>query len=102
MSRNLKPFAMGLAMGAMMLWMVHGQMVSQSQLSKWTIVLFVGAHLVVIAIAAVLAIFAARLSPRTASILNRLHRPSLAHVTWMIAGAAVTVALAHLVIHGGI
>lgn len=100
MTKYAKPFSMGLLMGAMMLWMIHGQMTGQSTLSGWALVLFIAVHLVLIAALIVAAFFAARLSPKMRGLLARLHRPSLLHVAVMLCGAATLALAAHLIIHG--
>ena len=94
-----KPLGMGLLMGPMMLWMIHGQMTGTAQ-SGWAIAAFVGAHLLIIAVLVTGAVFAARLSPRMHAVLDRLHRPSLAHLAGMLMGLAISGLVVHFWLHG--
>jgi hypothetical protein len=96
-----KPLAMGLLMGPMMLWMIHGQLTGSAQ-SSWAVAAFVGAHLLILAVIVAGAVFAARLSPRTHAFLANLHRPSLAHVGAMLMGLAVSALILHFWLHGGL
>ena len=94
-----RPLGMGLLMGPMMLWMIHGQLTGTTQ-SGWATAAFVGAHLLIIAALITGAVFAARLSPWMHSVLDRLHRPSLSHVTAMLVGLVVSVLVVHFWQHG--
>ena len=94
-----RPLAMGLLMGPMMLWMIHGQMTGTAQ-SGWAAAAFIGAHLVIFAVIVSGAVFAARLSPRLQTILARLHRPSLKHFGAMLLGAVTSALAVHLWLHG--
>ena len=99
--RYARPLAMGVAMGLMMLWMVHGIVTGNSALAGPASVLFVLAHLAVPLLILGLGVFAARMSPRLYARLPRLRRPSLPHIATMFAGAAGGAALAHVAILAG-
>ncbi len=90
------PVAMGLIMGPMVLWMIHGAATGNG-LSGWALLAFVGAHLVVVGVILGAGIVAARLAP---GLRHRRHRPSLGHVGLMGASAVASASLVHL-IHGG-
>ncbi len=95
------PIAMGLVMGPMMLWMLHGMLTGDGP-AGLALLAFVGAHIVVASVVLITGLFAASLSPSLRARLDRLHRPSLRHVGLML-GAALTMALiVHLVVHGGL
>ncbi|MEL6958904.1 MAG: hypothetical protein AAGL89_08150 [Pseudomonadota bacterium] len=96
------PLLMGSVMGLMMLWMLHGVLTGQSEVSGPAALVFIGAHVVAVAVLILGGVFATRLSPGLQARLKRMHRPSLRHVSVMLASAAVSAALAHLVIHGGL
>ena len=100
-AKQAMPVLMGAGMGLMMLWMLHGVLVDGNWVSGWALAVFIGAHVVVAALALATALFAARLSPGMRARLARLHRPSWRHVGVMLASAAATAGLVHL-IHGGI
>jgi len=97
-----KPIFMGAFMGLMMLAMLHQTMTNETDKSFLALALFAGAHIAIISIASIGAVFMARLSPRARGWIARLHRPSLAHVGAMLASATVFAGLAHLFIHGGL
>lgn len=96
---SYRPLAMGLLMGPMMLWMIHGQMTGSAQ-SGWAAAAFVGAHLLILAAIVAGAVFAARLSPRMHAVSARLHRPSLAHLGAMLSGFAISGLVVHFLLHG--
>lgn len=97
----MKPVIMGSAMGAMMMWMLHGMLTGDS-FSGWALVVFVAAHVVLAVLVAAGIIFAARLSPRAQRVIAKLHRPSLKHIGTMMLAAGVAGGVIHLVVHGGI
>lgn len=94
-----RPLAMGLLMGPMMLWMIHGQMTGTAP-SGWAAAAFIGAHLVILAAVVSGAVFAARMSPRLQTFAARLHRPSLKHFGAMLSGAAMSALAVHFWLHG--
>lgn len=93
---------MGAAMGLMMLWMLHGAMTSQSETSALALILFVGAHVAVVAILLIGGLFAARSTGPMQRLLKRLHRPSLSHISAMLTGMIIAAGCAHLTLHGGL
>lgn len=95
-----KPLVMGALMGPAMLWMLHGQLSQGTAVSAWAGIAFVGAHIAVIAILGLGAVFAARLSPRMRRWLAAVHRPSLGHIGAMLAGMIGSGGLIHLSLHG--
>ena len=95
-----RPLAMGALMGAMMLWMLHGVLTGESTLSGPALAIFVGMHLALAVVLIGAALFAARLSPQLRALLARLHRPSLHHLLWMLAGATGAMTLTHFTLHG--
>ena len=101
-SNHMKPIVMGGLMGLMMMWMLHGALTGDGALGAGALIAFVAAHVVLVAIAIGVAVFAARLSPRAKARIDRLHRPSLRHVTVMLAAALIVSGVVHLVVHGGI
>ena len=90
------PIGMGFLMGAMALMMLHGVLTGEGGASG---VLFVSAHVAVIALAALGVAFGAH---RRWPVLGRVlaHRRSARHVGLMLGVAVATAALIHLV-HGG-
>lgn len=96
-----KPAIMGAAMGAMMLWMLHG-LLTGSGVTGLALIVFVGAHFAVALILIGAAVFTARLSPRTKAMIDKLHRPTLRHVGIMLTAALITATAIHLTIHGGL
>jgi len=100
MIHSLKmPILMGTVMGLMMLGMLHGLVTGESGVAAAGVLVFIGAHVLAIAVVAALAVFGASRFERVRAGLARLHRPSAKHIAAMMATAAVIVALAHL-IHG--
>ncbi|MCI5112256.1 MAG: hypothetical protein MRY75_17050 [Marivita sp.] len=91
----LKPAFMGLMMGAMMLWMLHGWLIGEGPANM---VLFVLGH---VAVVAAIALIAALGLHRRFPGLTRLtqHRPSLSHIVIMLGSAALFALVVHLV-HG--
>lgn len=99
--RNIaKPVILGAAMGLMGLAMVHGMLTQSGGVAAVAGLLFITAHLAAGLLGLVLAVFAARLSPKVKSWIHRLPRPSLSHVLRMGGGAAFAIGLAHLSLHG--
>ncbi|MCF2906531.1 hypothetical protein L0666_16175 [Octadecabacter sp. CECT 8868] len=96
----IKPVMMGALMGLMMIWMLHGLITGDSQLSGSAQTVFIGAHVVLVLVALSAALFSTRLSPRLRGWMDRLHRPSLHHFAAMLGGAAMVVGAIHLSIHG--
>lgn len=84
----MTPLLMGLAMGAMMIWMVHTGRFSDIAPG------FVLAHVAVVAVVAlgVLALAYWTGAPVTA-LLAKFHRPSARHAATMLLGAALVAAL---------
>ena len=101
-SNHMKPMIMGGLMGLMMMWMLHGALTGGGTPGASALVAFVAAHVGLAAIAFGAVLFAARLSPRTKALTDRLPRPSFRHVGLMLAAALIVTATVHLVIHGGI
>lgn len=99
MKQAIAPIGMGVIMGAMMLWMLHGQMTGQGAQPR-AIVLFVGAHVLISLFVIGAGLFAARLSPLMRQKLDRLHRPSWRHMGKMLGSAAATALIIHLFLHG--
>ncbi len=99
MTIQAKPLAMGGLMGLMMLWMLHGQL-AENTTSTPALLVFVGAHVVIITLLLGASIFAARLSPRLRHMIDKMHRPSFWHLGWMFAGAAGSAGTIHFAIHG--
>ncbi|SHG86288.1 hypothetical protein [Marivita hallyeonensis] len=95
--RDMMPAGMGVIMGAMMLWMLHGFLTGDG--SAAGAVAFVLAHVAVVSAAlAAVAFGLHRRWPALARILA--HRPSRRHVGVMFGMAVATAVLIHLV-HGG-
>ena len=91
----MKPVIMGAAMAAMMLWMLHDQIMSGGVSLSWGALAFVLAHVAVVAAGASLGL----LFPRFQQML-RHHRPTLRHMAAMAAGAVVMAGGIHIVLHG--
>ncbi|MCR9110650.1 hypothetical protein [Marivita sp. XM-24bin2] len=91
----LKPALMGLMMGAMMLWMMHGWLIGDGPANA---LVFVLGH---VAVVAAVALTAALGLHRRFPVLARLtrHRPSLSHIAIMLGSAALFALAIHLV-HG--
>jgi len=99
-SNHMKPMIMGGLMGLMMMWMLHGALTGDGAIGAGALIAFVAAHAVVAAVAIGMAVFAARLSPRIRQFIDRLHRPSVSHVTAMLTSAAVVALVLHFGVHG--
>ncbi|WP_299726474.1 hypothetical protein [uncultured Tateyamaria sp.] len=95
----LLPAFMGAAMGLMMLWMLHMQLLESSALGLGALAAFVGVHIVVIAIIAILPPIA---SPRLRHFLMRLHRPNVRHMAVMLASATLAIGSTHILLHSGV
>lgn len=100
MSMSRRPFMMGILMGPMVLWMAHGAMTSNNGLSGSALAAFIGAHVLIGLVIIGGGVFAARLSPQARDLIDRLHRPSIKHVMWMLVGAAAAATAVHLSLHG--
>lgn len=95
-----KPIVMGAVMGAMMMWMLHGLLMGETAMGAVAVMVFVGSHVLLVALALGAALFASRMSPRTRAWIDRLHRPSLHHVAVMLGSAAILAGLVHVSAHG--
>lgn len=91
----LKPFLMGGAMAAMMLWMGHERIMAGDADLTGGAVLFLLAHVALVAIAFALALLLPKARQRL-----RAHRPSTGHVLGMVAGMLVAGSLLHGLVHG--
>ena len=94
------PVAMGAGMGAMMLWMLHGQLTGEGSMGPAALAIFIGAHVVVAALAVAAALLGARLHPGVRRLLGRVHRPRARHAAMMMGAALLTAAAIHLGFHG--
>jgi hypothetical protein len=99
---RMKPLLMGAVMGPMMLAMLHPMIAGNDGRGALALLAFVGAHVAVVIVLALVGVFAARFAPRVQAQLARLHRPTLAHVTNMMAGAVLAGLMVHLYLHGGL
>lgn len=99
LSKYIPPLIMGLLMGPMMLWMLHG-VLTGGGVSTVAALVFVGMHVVAVLVALGTAFWAARLSPRMRAWLTRVHRPSARHAAVMLGSAAVAALLTHSIVHG--
>lgn len=91
-----KPLIMGALMGVLMLGMLHDQIMAGEFRSGAAAAAFIGAHLAVLLAASAATLF----FPGMRRFVAR-HRPAPLHVATMGAGAIGSVALVHLVAHGG-
>ncbi len=91
----IRPFLIGAAMPAMMLWMGHERIMSGEMMVTAGAVIFLLAHVAAVAVILSLAL----LSPRMRHALKR-HRPSLSHMSVMLCGMVLAAGTIHLVIHG--
>ncbi|MEO9823555.1 MAG: hypothetical protein ABJF50_03940 [Paracoccaceae bacterium] len=91
----MKPFAIGAAMAAMMIWMLHDRIMSGGLDVTSGAVAFVLAHVFVVFAFFALAFFVPAFRKLALS-----HRPSLGHVAAMFLGLAVTAGSIHLIMHG--
>lgn len=96
---TVMPLLMGAGMGLMMLWMVHMQLTGDGSRSLGALIVFAGAHVVVLGIALMLPLVA---SVRLRRALDRIHRPSWRHAGMMLAGAICAAGLTHIFLHGGL
>ncbi|MEO1640958.1 MAG: hypothetical protein AAFU41_17110 [Pseudomonadota bacterium] len=97
--RHAPPIAMGLVMGPMMLWMLHGILMGDGG-SALALTMFVAAHLGVAVVVLVAAFLAARFAPGLRDRLTVWHRPSLRHFGIMLGAAGGAALLIHFAIHG--
>lgn len=93
----MKPFAMGAAMAAAMIWMLHERIMSGTFDLTRGGVAFVMAHIGVFVALGTLGIFV----PTLRKLVIR-HRPSFGHVAFMALGMLVIAGSIHLVMHGAI
>lgn len=93
----MKPFALGAAMAAMMIWMLHERIMSGNLDLVSGGVVFVLAHVGVVVAVGALSLFV----PTMRKAVVR-HRPSLGHVAFMALGMLVMAGSIHLVMHGAI
>ncbi|MDX8350804.1 hypothetical protein [Cognatiyoonia sp. IB215182] len=100
MMTTTKPLVMGVLMGLMMLWMVHGQINGETSLSGIAVITFVGVHILFAAAIIGAGLFVTRLSPAARQWLHNLHRPSLRHLGIMLLGAPLSACSVHIWIHG--
>lgn len=99
---SLKPVLMGVPMGLMVLAMVHMILTGQRDLGAMALIGFVALHVVFGLVIAALGVFAARFAPALKRRHDRLHRPSLRHVGFMLSSAGGTAYLIHILVHGGL
>jgi len=100
--KSIAPPLMGGLMGLMMLRMAHGIMTQESDLAGPMLLVFVLGHFVVIGVVAALLFWSARFAPRLRARLDRLHRPSVRHMSLMAVYAFGAAFVAHLILHGGL
>ena len=93
----MKPFAMGTAMAALMIWMLHEPIMSGALDMTRGGVAFVLAHIGVLVALGTLSMFV----PALRKLVNR-HRPSFGHVAFMALGMFAVAGSIHLVMHGAI
>lgn len=98
----MKPAIMGAAMGAMMVWMLHGALTGDGAMGAGALIAFIAAHVVIAGILGLAVWAGTRLSPRVRAVLDRLHRPSLRHVGVMLGSAAICAGSIHVLVHGGL
>lgn len=96
----IKPAIMGALMGVMMLWMLHGVVTDDTTMGTGAVMIFVGAHVLLVAIALCAALFATRMSPPTRAWVARLRRPSLRHVSVMLGSGVILISVVHVGAHG--
>lgn len=99
---HTKPLLMGAVMGPMMLAMMHKVLTGDDGRGALALLAFVGAHAALVVGLGLMGLFAARFAPKLRVYLARLHRPTLAHVANMLAGAALTGVVVHLYLHRGL
>lgn len=96
MRRMRRPALAGVAMGAMLLWLLHR--VSVSGADGFGLAIFVGLHLLAIVLLTIVLRYGLHLHPRLSDLADRLHRPSLGHLTIMALSAVVSASVLHLFI----
>lgn len=94
------PIILGALMGLMMMWMLHVALTGESGVTGWALIAFGAAHVAIAFIIIFAVIIAARISPRSHAWINRLHRPSLRHVSAMLGSAVFVAGALHLGVHG--
>ena len=95
-ARPAIPVALGAAMAAGMLAMLHGRIMAGEFAVADGAVAFVLAHVAVVGAVAALALAV----PRVRSVVVR-HRPSVRHMALMAVGMAAGTAAIHALMHGG-
>ena len=91
----MRPILAGAAMGAMMVWMMHDQVMSEGISAAAASVAFVAAHVALVGFVALAALFI----PKVRSAV-RSHRPSMGHLGLMLLGLIGSIALIHFSQHG--
>ena len=91
----MRPIIAGTLMGAMMLWMLHDQIMSEGVSAAGATVAFVAAHVSLVGLIVLAALFI----PTVRSAVHS-HRPSLRHVGLMLLGLTGSNALIHVTQHG--
>ena len=97
---SLLPVTLGAIMGAMMLWMLHSQIMTGDSVSDWGPLLFVGAHVAVAILALGIARFGLSRFATVRRIMPRMHRPSLNHMGVMLSSAVGAAMALHVLLHG--
>ena len=93
----MRAVLMGAGMGAMMLWMLHGRIMSGAFTGWFEAAMFALAHVAVVVALLALGLVFPGLRRRLAG-----HRPELRHLAGMFAGMTVSVLIIHAVAHGGL
>ncbi len=91
----MRPILAGAAMGAMMIWMLHDQIMLEGVSAAGATVAFVAAHIALVGLIALAVLFI----PKVRNAV-RSHRPSLRHVGLMFLGLTGSIALIHVTQHG--
>lgn len=93
----MKPFALGAAMAAMMIWMLHERIMSGSLDLTSGGIAFVLAHVGVVVAIGALSFFV----PTVRKAVVR-HRPSFGHFVFMALGMLAMAGSIHLIMHGAL
>lgn len=91
----MRPVFIGAVMGAMLLWMLHEQIMLEGVSAAGASVAFVAVHVALVGLIALAALFI----PKVRNAV-RSHRPSLRHVGLMVLGLTGSIALIHVTQHG--
>lgn len=94
---TLTPTVLGTLMGALMLWMLHRQVLVDGAPDIAALAMFIAAHVLVLAVLLLLPVIA---TPRLRAWAARLHRPTPRHVGLMLLGAVIGAAVFHVSAHG--